>query len=542
METTVINATEYRELPLALLNESKTNPRRVFDDVSLRELAASIRSQGVLSPLLVRPLTENGFEIVAGARRYRAAQMADAVTVPVRIKQMNDAEVLEAQLVENLIRAEIHPMEEAEGFARLLALDEPKYSIEQIAAKVGKHPSFVASRLKLVDLVPAAVDAFYANEIGVGHALLLAKLPADQQQQALAACFKEAYNSGGATPTRILLPVRNLQFLIETNVLLILKDAPFDKRDAQLISTAGSCADCPKRTGHNKLLFGDDLGKQGDQCTDPRCYNAKIAAHVAKAVAAKPNLVQISTAYGGQKEGSAVLPRNKYTAIRDGKPQKKEDAQRPEFKVCRFATDAIITEGSDIGTIHKVCANPECPIHHASKQRPATDAAFKAEEEKRRREEAIAQATGLRVLKATSDAVPVRLMKRDLLFVTDRLAAVLDERRLAIIFRLHGIGKANGAGDAPAKLLASFLRKADESTLGRVLVAITILQTAHSSNESAKALREAAEFYKVDVAAITAKVKEEFAAKEKTQTDRKAAGKAKPSQPRTVTSKKAKAA
>jgi len=521
METTVINATEYRELPLALLNESKTNPRRVFDEVSLRELSASIRSQGVLSPLLVRPLTENGFEIVAGARRYRAAQMAEVVTVPVRIKQMSDAEVLEAQLVENLIRAEIHPMEEAEGFARLLALEEPKYSIEQIAAKVGKHPSFVASRLKLVDLVPAAVDAFYANEIGVGHALLLAKLPADQQQQALLACFKEAYN-GSQSAARILLPVRNLQFWIETNVLLILKDAPFDKRDVQLVPTAGSCADCPKRTGHNKLLFGDDLGKQGDQCTDPRCYNAKLAAHVAKAVAAKPSLVQISTAYGGQKEGSPVLPRNKYTAIRDDKPKSKDDAQRPEFKVCKYAADAIITEGSDIGTIHKVCANPDCPIHHASKQRPATDAAFKAEQEKRRREEAIAQATGLRVLKATSDAVPVRLMKRDLLFVTERLAAALDERRLAIIFRLHGIGKASEAGDAPAKLLASFLRKADESTLGRVLVAVTILQSAHSSNESAKALRESAEFYKVDVAAITAKVKQEFAAKEKTKTEKKA--------------------
>jgi len=540
METTVINATEYRELPLALLNESKTNPRRVFDNVSLRELAASIRSQGVLSPLLVRPLTENGFEIVAGARRYRAAQMAEAVTVPVRIKQMSDAEVLEAQLVENLIRAEIHPMEEAEGFARLLALEEPKYSIEQIAAKVGKQPSFVASRLKLVDLVPAAVDAFYANEIGVGHALLLAKLPADQQEHALAACFKEAYNSGGATPTRILLPVRNLQFWIETNVLLILKDAPFDKRDAQLVPTAGSCADCPKRTGHNKLLFGDDLGKQGDRCTDPRCFNAKLSAHVEKTVAAKPNLVQISTAYGGQKEGSPVLPRNKYTAIRDDKPKHKEEAQRPEFKVCKYATDAIITEGSDIGTIHKVCANHDCPIHHASKQRPATDAAFKAEQEKRRREEAIAQATGLRVLKATSDAVPVRLMKRDLLFVTERLAAALDESRLAIIFRLHGIGKANGAAEAPAKLLASFLRKADESTIGRVLVAITVLQSAHSPNESAKALREAAEFYKVDVATITAKVKQEFAAKEKTQAARKVEGKAKPSQPHAA--KKAKAA
>ena len=246
---------------------------------------------------------------------------------------------------------------------------------------------------------------------------------------------------------------------------------------------------------------------------------------MAKAVAAKPNLVQISTAYGGQKEGSPVLPRNKYTAIRDDKPKSKDDAQRPEFKVCKYAADAIITEGSDIGTIHKVCANPDCTIHHASKQRPATDAAFKAEQEKHRREEAIAQATGLRVLKATSDAVPVRLMKRDLLFVTERLAAALDERRLTIIFRLHGIGKASGAGDAPAKLFASFLRKADESTLGRVLLAVTILQTAHSPNESAKALREAAEFYKVDVAAITAKVKQEFAAKEKAKETKKAAPK-----------------
>jgi ParB family chromosome partitioning protein len=295
METTVFNATEYRELPLALLNESKTNPRRVFDEASLKELAASIRSQGVLSPLLVRPLTENGFEIVAGARRYRAAQIAETATVPVRIVHLSNAEVIEAQLVENLIRAEIHPMEEAEGFARLLALEEPKYSIEQIAARVGKSPAFVASRIKLIDLVPAAVEAFYANEIGVGHALLLAKLPADQQEQALSACFKEVHNGAGK-PTRILLPVRNLEFWIESNVLLVLKDAPFDKRNAQLVPTAGSCADCPKRTGHNKLLFGDDLGRQRDQCTDPGCYQAKLTAHVAQTVAAKPDLVQISTA------------------------------------------------------------------------------------------------------------------------------------------------------------------------------------------------------------------------------------------------------
>ena len=237
-----------------------------------------------------------------------------------------------------------------------------------------------------------------------------------------------------------------------------------------------------------------------------------------------------------------MVPRNRYVEIRSDKPTNPKQHDWPEYKTCKFTTEAIVTEGSEKGELRRVCANPDCPVHHARKPKPATDAAVKAEQEKRRREEAIAQVTGLRVLSAIGEAVPVRLMKRDLLFVVERLAAVLDERRLAIIFRLHGIGKVNGTGDAPAKLLAAFLRKSDESTLGRVLVAITILQSAHSSNESAKALREAAEFYKVDVAAITAKVKQEFAAKEKAQGTRKEATKAKLNQPRTTETKKAKAA
>jgi ParB family chromosome partitioning protein len=523
MENTVLNATEYRDLPLASLNESKTNPRRVFEDAALKELAASIRTQGVLSPLLVRPLAENSFEIVAGARRYRAAQMAEISTVPARIVHLSDAEVLEAQLVENLIRAEIHPMEEAEGFRALLSLEEPKYSIEQIAARVGKQPSFIAARLRLTELIPAAMEAFYTNEIGVGHALLLAKLPAEQQKAALLACFKEVYN-GEQKPTRILLPLRNLQFWIENNILLVLKDAPFDKRDAQLVPAAGSCGECPKRTGHNKLLFGDDLGKQGDRCTDPACYQSKIAAHVAKLIAAKPQLVQISTAYGTQKLGSAVIPRNKYTAIRDDKPKSKDEANRPEFKVCKDTTEAIITEGSDIGTIQKVCANPACPIHHprASKtsvRSGANDAQWKAEQERRRREEAIANATGLRVLSAIAAAVPVRLMKRDLLFVAEHLANLLDENRFAIVARQHGIKKAQEA-DSLGKLFAAFLRRADESTLGKAVVESVLLLSASRGN-AAQVLRDAAAIYKVDTDTIAAKVKQEFTAKEKAKTEKK---------------------
>src|SRR5260370_18941818 len=137
-------ATEYRNLPLNVLTESTTNPRRVFEDAALKELAESIRVQGVLSPLLVRPITEQGFEIVAGARRYRAAQMAEAATVPVRIVHLSDSETLEAQLVENLMRRDVHPMEEAQGFRALLNLEEPKYSIEQIAERTGKNPAYIA--------------------------------------------------------------------------------------------------------------------------------------------------------------------------------------------------------------------------------------------------------------------------------------------------------------------------------------------------------------------------------------------------------------
>ncbi|WP_433965197.1 ParB/RepB/Spo0J family partition protein [Tunturiibacter gelidiferens] len=518
METTVLNATEYRNVSLSLLSESKTNPRRIFEDAALKELSESIRTQGVLSPLLVRPLTENGFEIVAGARRYRAAQMAEADTVPVRIVNMNDAQALEAQLVENLIRSDVHPMEEAQGFKALLDLEDPTYSIEQIAARTGKQPTFVAARLKLIDLVPSAVEAFYRDEIGVGHALLLAKLPTDQQEQALSACFREDWGaSSDRKAKRILLPVRSLQFWIEQNVLLFLKDAPFDKRDAHLVAIAGSCLDCPKRTGHNKLLFSD-LGKQ-DACTDPSCYQAKVSAHVAKQIATKPQLVQISTAYGKQQEGSKVLPRNQYTAIRDEKPKTKEEAKRPEFKVCKFTTEAIIAEGNDVGTVHKVCANPACTVHHPKQETSRNDEKWKAEQDKQRNEQAIANTTGIRVLKAIGDAVPVRLMKRDLLFVLMQTFPLLNELQLQTLARQHGIRK-DRETDMLDKLFAAFLRRADEGTLSRLLVEVSVV-LASGRGKGMNALRDAATVYKVDTDAIALKVKQEFAAKAKAKKEAK---------------------
>ena len=229
--------------------------------------------------------------------------------------------------------------------------------------------------------------------------------------------------------------------------------------------------------------------------------------------------MQISTAYGKQQEGSKVLPRNQYTAIRDEKPKTKDEAKRPEFKVCKFTTDAIITEGGDVGTVHKVCVNPTCPVHHPKQETNRDDAKWKAEQEKQRKEQAIANTTGIRVLKAIGDAVPVRLMKKDLLFILMQTFPLLTEWQLQTLARQHGIRK-DRETDMLDKLFTAFLRRADEGTLSRLLVEVSVV-LATGRNNGTNALREAATVYKVDTDAIALKVKQEYAAKAKAKKEAK---------------------
>ncbi|WP_263419303.1 hypothetical protein [Terriglobus albidus] len=224
--------------------------------------------------------------------------------------------------------------------------------------------------------------------------------------------------------------------------------------------------------------------------------------------------MQISTAYGQQPEGSVTLPRNKYTEIRAQSPADKEEAKRPEFKACKFTTEAIVTDGSEVGTLRKVCTNSACPVHHPKPQRNDHDEEkWKAEQEKRRREEAIANTIGLRILAAISAAVPVRLMKRDLLFINAHLAELVGEPRLEAVAKQHGIKRSKDA-EPIGKLFAAYLRRADEGTLSRVAVELTIVLTAARSN-APSILREAATVYKVNTDTIAQKVRAEFVAKAK---------------------------
>jgi ParB family chromosome partitioning protein len=223
-----------------------------------------------------------------------------------------------------------------------------------------------------------------------------------------------------------------------------------------------------------------------------------------------------------------VLPRNKYTAIRDDRPKSKDEAKRPEFKECKHTTEAIITDGTDIGTIHKVCANLSCPVHHPKQVTKNDDAKWKAEQEQQRKEQAIANVAGLRILTAIGSAVPVRLMKRDLLSVIERLLFLMDENRVEMLARQHGIRQKRDDGGVKKTLIA-FVRRADEGTLSRLLVEASILLAASRSSPTA-VLKEAATTYKVDTDAITNKVKQEFAAKERAK---------KSAQPANKTAKKA---
>lgn len=170
--------------------------------------------------------------------------------------------------------------------------------------------------------------------------------------------------------------------------------------------------------------------------------------------------------------------------------------------------------------------------HPKKQQRRANvdaDAATRAAQEKQRREKAIANTTGIRVLAAIADAVPVRLMKRDLLFVVERLAGLVEERRLEIVARQHGV-KREKDSDSIAKLFSGYLRRAEESVLGSVLVELTILLTA-ARQQTTQVLKDAAALYKVDTDAVAAKVKQEFAAKDKAKTAKKAALKPQAKQP-----------
>jgi ParB/RepB/Spo0J family partition protein len=385
------NPEQFQMVPINELRESPHNPRKHFNQAKLQELADSIFETGyVITPLIVRQFGVSMqlgtptpvYEIGAGHRRFRAAKMAGIEQLPVRILDLDDRAFRELLTIENVQREDVHPIEEADGYNELLYRN--KLTIPELAAKVGKSEAYVRGRLELCDLIPVVRESFLQDNITIGHARLISRVPKDRQEDALKACF-ETWGDRGLigvahfrNSLRVMLKGRDL------------KGAAFDLADPTLKADAGACTACPKCSEPQRSLIGD---LKGALCLDGACYSQKLNAHIQRGLS--QGLVAISTAHHAPINAD-VLPPSKYVevgpdqdALREVKEQIEEteagedvDPKERERELtmlreelasleaesagCEFSKPALIVEesyGGKIGTTTKICAEPTCPIH-----------------------------------------------------------------------------------------------------------------------------------------------------------------------------------
>src|SRR6267378_2922995 len=513
MSTTeaVKSSKEYMTVPIAELVESSTNPRKVFDQSFLEELAESIRNRGILSPLLVRPVN-NHLEIVAGAQRYRAAKLAGLEVAPIRLKAMTNLEAQEAQQIENVQRKDVHPFEEAQGYRTLLGFEGANYTVEKLAARIGNPPQDVAERLKLLDLTEPVAKAFVARHIGLGHALLIAKLAGDVQEKALAHCFNGYYAANDSD--RSLVPASRLQAWIAQNIYLSLKSVPFSKDDETLVPEAGSCAKCPKRTGFNALLFSE---VREDSCVDATCFNRKLDGHIAQRVTKMPNLVMISQNYNTTGD-TPILARRNYVEVVTRKPKKEKDA-RPEQRLCDHLTPAIHADGMEKGRLVKVCANPDCKVHFGNRQREEEQRLqFKAEKTaaNRKAKQTISFRHRLMadVLKRVKPQFGTEQMRMVACFALHSLPHELTCR----LAKRHGLQNPKDPRDYQmAEKARTLYKKADAVELAVLIFEAMLLGSAERTTDSKDddPLSIAAAVFKINTKTLRASVAEE--AKQKAQ-------------------------
>ena len=163
------------KLKISEIEPNRSQPRKDFDEEALSELADSISKHGLLQPILVRPLTLGGYEIVAGERRYRASRMAGLTEVPVIIRELSEAETMELALIENLQREDLTPLEEAQGYDALIS--EHGFTQDEVARSVGKSRPAVTNALRLLKLPESVAEYLREEKISAGHARALLTLP-----------------------------------------------------------------------------------------------------------------------------------------------------------------------------------------------------------------------------------------------------------------------------------------------------------------------------------------------------------------------------
>jgi len=423
------------EIRIDDLHESPFNPRKLFNEGALQELAADIKATGrVLQPLLVRPIVPPlfdgdpdgtaGHEIVFGHRRYRAAQLAGLTHVPCIVRAMTDEEAKRAQISENLQRADVHPIEEAEGFQALI--DDHGMTADLLAEQTGKSRSYIYGRLKLLAACPEIRRACLAGEIGAEVALLVARLRTDKLQEKALGCIKADYRAslkdGGKASYRA---VRNL--LVE-KFTLDLKTAMFDVTDEMLLPIAGNCVTCPKRSVNAPeyadvvegvaVYHGRVQTGSANACTDPDCFDEKKKAHL-KREAAKLT-AEGKVVVDGNAARSAVSAQGEikgaYIALKDVKADLKALGAKKTVAYGDPTPQIVLLQDPRTGKTHQAVKRADLQAAGVKvKEAPKSNQANYAEQERRRQE---AQA------KQEENAKAERVVRRAVLLrITDRMAA-----------------------------------------------------------------------------------------------------------------------
>ncbi len=245
--TTNENNENKKSLEVSLLSPNPNQPRRTFSDESLNDLATSIREQGIIQPILVRPTQEGKkFEIIAGERRYRAALMVELTEVPVYIVEMSDEDVMAAALIENIQREDLNPVEEALAIQRLR--DECNITQEQLAKKLGKSRSAIANTLRLLQLPDNIQAALSAGLLQAGHARTLLSFDKNSEEQEKLflniqeneLSVRDAEAAVNYYKEHLTFPFENLTQIDDTEAEKINEDAPQEENLEQSENTKKS--------------------------------------------------------------------------------------------------------------------------------------------------------------------------------------------------------------------------------------------------------------------------------------------------------------
>lgn len=351
----------YHLVPIGEVIENPSNPRRAMDKAAMDELTESVRTHGVLQPLLARRTSDGELlELVAGHRRLRAAVAAGLDHVPVIERVLTDQEVLEIQIIENLQRADLHPLEEAEGYRRLH--QEFGYSVEDLAAKVGKSKAYVYSRMRYTHLPPNAKKLFLQGTLTPTTAGLIARIPDATLAERAAKEITQKRSWGDG-----LMTAHEARAHIENSFTLRLSEAQWSIKDAELVPAAGACTTCPKRTGNQRELF-DDI-KSPDVCTDPQCFERKTDAHwLAKQAEAKAKgqevldeaaAKKLFTEWGDLKHDATYVDLARHT--RSGQPTKKVKPKDAPTVLVREPRSGRVVELVSIAHLPKSARNTCTP-------------------------------------------------------------------------------------------------------------------------------------------------------------------------------------